>query len=160
MKVKVGKFLKNPIDIYEGYQQRKLSKEAFLIVISCSICVHGFVHGYIIAQSQLLLTNQQFLTLMNTNYAAFSQKFISVFYLGEMFGSLCSFPFMDEFGRRNTLLCAGILCACNLIWCAVTFSASSLLSSRFFIGVCLGGMMNCSAVYIAEVSQLCPTANY
>lgn len=171
--------IKNPIELIEQYTQRKWNKDTFLILIACVVSLGGFVHGFIITQSELLLTNVAFLTEFDgihdsgaTESAAtsasmsrmgpnsvdsvmmnpFSTHFINVFYLGELLGALCVYPFNDTFGRKSTMLMTTILGSAAVAWGALVGSSSSLFSTRFFLGIAIGGMMSTATVYIAEVT--------
>eukprot|EP01039_Chlorochromonas_danica_P010560 gene10560-11699_t len=165
--VKLSKLMgKNPIDIYEDYRQEKLSRESFLLIISSAICLGGLVHGFLVTQSQLLLLHPTSSSSSSTispssdnkeDRVDFQTKFISLYYLGEAVGALLSFPFIDELGRRNTLLAISFLAVLLLAGSIASLTSSSssyssyLLSARFALGCVMGGMMNSAAVYLSEI---------
>lgn len=155
----------NPVKYIETVwmQNGRLSSESYVLlaVIVGSLC--GFVQGYVLTQSQLLLTDENFLTYNisssgnsdsdSDSQQLYIQRFVSFLYLGEMCGALFSFTFSENFGRRNTLLCTSVVCVGVFIWSTFTSSASHLLSSRFLLGCMLGVLLSTAPVYIAEISS-------
>ena len=155
VKVKISKYMvRNPVDIWERYIQQRLPVDSFLDIISWTISLGGFIHGYMIAQSHVLLGSNGYFNEISNGYDDYFQKFVAVYYLGEATGALCSFLFMDEFGRRNTLIAANLACVFNVSWCFMTIVPTHLLYFRLFLGICVGTMINSASIYLAEVILL------
>ncbi|RYH28814.1 hypothetical protein EON65_10800 [archaeon] len=153
VKVRLSKYMvRNPVDVLEGYIGHRLSKESFLCIVAWTISLGGFIHGFIIAQSQRLLDNKDFIVVANESFTHFSLKFVSAFYVGEAVGAVISFIFMDELGRRNTQMAANLLCLLSLVCCSVTNLGAYLIYFQIVIGVCIGAQVTASVIYLAEVS--------
>ena len=169
LKRHIQPWIKNPFDLIEYYTEQKFSKDFFLYLISYCISLTGFIYGFIMTQSNILLllsninrhTNTASVisssssgnSTVITDEMILTSQFIIILYFGEMFGAIISFPFIDNFGRKYTLIFALLFCFMMLIWTMFTDSFHHLYTSRFFIGISLGFMMTISPIYIAEVRQ-------
>jgi MFS family permease len=98
-----------------------------------------------------MLSDESFMSMMSNYDDKYVEKFISIFYAGEMLGALLSFVFLENFGRRNSLLYSSLACSVVVLWSAMTSSAANLLSARLFTGMLLGVALATAPIYIAEV---------
>eukprot|EP01038_Epipyxis_sp_PR26KG_P015490 gene15490-20905_t len=135
---------------------KKVSKELYLLVASLTASLCGVIHGFLSTQSELLVMNPLFLSEFQSSQeistASFSSKYQSIFYFGEMFGALISFFLSDMIGRKSTLIYTSSVCLILLFWTSVTTSSANLLTIRFGLGVTVGCMMAIAPVFTAEVS--------
>lgn len=138
-------FLRSPIDLVEQNQEQKFSKDVYILVVAITLSAGTFMHGFVVTQSQLLLSYESFLSVFvqqsNTNFSDntdFMTHFVFVFYLGELVGAIVSYPFSDAFGRKKTLLAASIFSILVLLWYAVTTSIANLYSAKFCVGIASG----------------------
>ncbi len=132
--------------------QKKMSKESYMILVAVVGSFCAVSQGFIITQSELLLMDPSFLSLMSGYDNTFISHFMAIFYTGEMFGAAISFVFSDMFGRNTTLIYFALLSVLMLLWCAATTSSANLLSARFCLGCCMGVMLATAPVYVAEVA--------
>jgi MFS family permease len=88
----------------------------------------------------------------DTNETSLTSQYITILYIGALFGAIISFPFVDNLGRKLTLIAALTFCMLMIFWTLITISKHNLYYSRFFIGISLGFVMTISPMYIAEVS--------
>lgn len=154
-------WIKNPFELLEVYFRRKFTRETYINTVAAVVGLSGFVHGFIITQSELLLFNDSFLRLFNDvikvpgqNYSDVSDfltHFISVLYLGELLGALLSYPFSDAFGRKTAMLVSVLSGAVTLVWYGSSTVTPNLYSAKFFLGICLGSLVCTATVFIAEV---------
>lgn len=152
VKVRLYKYMvRNPVDVLEGYIGHRLSREAFMCIVAWTISLGGFIHGFMITQSQHLLDNKDFIAVANESFTHFPLKFISVFYVGEAVGAVVSFIFMDELGRRNTQMAANLLCLLTLMCCSIANLGVYLIYFQLVLGVCIGAQITSSVIYLAEV---------
>ncbi len=135
--------------------QKKMSKESYLRLVSVVGTSCGIAQGFVITQSELLLMDSGFLTVMNGYDDTFISRFMALLYVGGMIGALSSFVFSDMLGRNTTLVYSSVLCAMALGWSAITTSSANLLSARFFMGCTMGLLLATAPVYVAEVC-CCP----
>jgi MFS family permease len=132
--------------------QKKMSKESYMILVAVVGSLCAVSQGFIVAQSELLLMDSSFLSLMSDYDNTFVSHFMAIFYTGEMFGAAISFVFSDMFGRNRTLIYFALLSVLMLLWCAATASSGNLLSARFGLGCSMGVMLATAPVYVAEVA--------
>lgn len=155
-------WIKNPFELLEVYFQRKFTRETYITTVAMIVGFSGFVHGFIITQSELLLFNDPFLHLFNDilkvpgqNYSDvsdFMTHFLSVLYLGEMIGALLSYPFSDAFGRKPVMLVSAMSGVVMLLWYGSSTVTPNLYTAKFFLGISLGSLVCTATVFIAEVS--------
>lgn len=138
-------FLRSPIDLVEQSQEQKFSKDTYILVVAITLSAGAFMHGFVVTQSQLLLSYESFLcvfvqqsSISFSDNTDFVTHFVSVFYLGELLGAIISYPFSDAFGRKKTLLATSILSILVLVWYAVTTSIPNLYSAKFCLGISSG----------------------
>ena len=105
------------------------SKETYLILIAFIGSLCGVVQGFIITQCEIISFNESFGTV--SDYANFIDRFVELFYAGELCGALLSFFFSDTFGRKTTLLYASFFCICMILWSMFTVKGADLLTARF-----------------------------
>ena len=144
----------NPIKHFENHLGISLATEPYIILISVIGSLGGFAQGFIMTQSELMLSDDSFMSMMSNYDDTYVDKFTSIFYAGEMFGALLSFPLSENFGRRNTLLYAALTCSVMVLWSSMTSSAANLLSARLFTGWMLGITLATAPIYIAEVTTI------
>lgn len=134
--------------------QASVSKETYQTIsslVASSCCI---VHGFIITQSDLLITSESFQQRNDYSDSTFFESFITVFFIGELFGALFSFLVSDGFGRTNTMIYSCYTCIVMLLWCAMTTTTANMLSARFCTGFSLGVLLATVPIYIAEVTHL------
>lgn len=64
--------------------------------------------------------DQGFLNDLGRYDATFADRFIMLFFAGEIVGSMLSFPFSDTFGRKTTLIYVSIVCILAISWNSLT----------------------------------------
>jgi hypothetical protein len=159
----VSRWVKNPVDLVEQYYGKKFSKDFFLHLISYFISLNGFLYGFFMTQSNILLllcndyhrNNSKDLSGDNhQNETTLTSEYITILYIGALVGAFFSFPFVDNFGRKKTLIAALVFCLFMIFWTLITISSHNLYYSRFFMGISLGFMMTIAPLYIAEVRNM------
>jgi MFS transporter, SP family, major inositol transporter len=132
---------------------RKISRDDYLTIVSIFGSLCGLVHGFLTILSGMMLVDNAFLQEMyRHNDSKFSDRFIMLFFAGEILGSLMSFPFSDTFGRKTTLIYTSIFCIFAIIWNVLTTSGADFLTSRFFVGWAMGVLLSTSPVYTSEIA--------
>jgi MFS family permease len=132
---------------------RKISRDDYLTIVSIFGSLSGLVHGFLTILSGMMLVDNAFLQEMyRHNDSKFSDRFIMLFFAGEILGSLMSFPFSDTFGRKTTLIYTSIFCIFAIIWNVLTTSGADFLTSRFFVGWAMGVLLSTSPVYTSEIA--------
>lgn len=119
-----------------------VSKETFQVFIAIVASLCFLSHGFVVTQSELLLTNESFLALGQARKGEnmFHVHFHTVFFAGELLGwfsfktefffysssnpnsfpgALLSFIFADEFGRKTTLMYGCFVGALCNVWYAL-----------------------------------------
>ena len=71
---------------------------------------------------------------------------------GTVLGSLVGGWPTEKYGRRQTLLCIGVLYFVSAVWSAFATGAYSLMAARFLGGIGIGVSTVASPLYIAEIS--------
>jgi MFS family permease len=159
----VSRWVKNPVDLVEQYHGKKFSKDFYLHLISYFISLNGFLYGFFMTQSNILLllsndnhrNNSKDLSGYNhQNETTLTSEYITILYIGALVGAFFSFPFVDNFGRKKTLIAALVCCFFMIFWTLITISDHNLYYSRFFMGISLGFMMTIAPLYIAEVRKI------
>lgn len=132
---------------------RKISRDDYLTIVSLFGSLSGLVQGFLTTLSGMMLVDSEFLQEMyRQSDSQFSDRFIMLFFAGEIMGSLMSFPFSDTFGRKTTLIYTSIFCVVAIIWNVFTNSGGDFLTSRFFIGWAMGILLSTSPVYTSEIA--------
>ena len=131
---------------------RKISRNDYLTIVSVFGSLSGLVQGFITTLSGMMLVDSSFLQEMYHYDSTFSDRFIILFFAGEVIGSIMSFPFSDTFGRRTTLIYTSIICILAIIWNVLTVSGADFLTSRFFVGWATGMLLSTSPVYTSEIA--------
>ena len=131
---------------------RKISRDDYLTIVSVFGSLSGLVQGFITTLSGMMLVDSSFLQEMYHYDSTFSDRFIILFFAGEVIGSIMSFPFSDTFGRRTTLIYTSIICILAIIWNVLTVSGADFLTSRFFVGWATGILLSTSPVYTSEIA--------
>jgi MFS family permease len=85
-----------------------------------------------------------------------SNRFITLFFAGEILGAMLSYLFSDTFGRKATLIYFSAICIFAIIWSILTTSGADFLTSRFIMGLSLGVLLSTAPVYTSEIAM---TAN-
>jgi MFS family permease len=149
-------YLKDPVEIWEQFNQDKLSRENFLLVVCCSVALGAFAQGFATVHTHLLLSDRQFLNSYQSWQSNQSDPFVidnvqhfsSVLYWGEVIGALVSFPIIDTFGRKKTYLFASLVCALTFICQMLTSYLPNILTLRF---ITFGVIAVVAPIYVAEV---------
>ena len=131
---------------------RKISRDDYLTIVSIFGSLSGMVQGFLTTLSGMMLLDASFLQEMYHYDSTFSDRFIMLFFAGEIVGSIMSFPFSDTFGRKTTLIYTSAICILAIIWNVLTTSGADFLTSRFFVGWFMGILLSTSPVYTSEIA--------
>ena len=71
---------------------------------------------------------------------------------GTVVGAMTGGKICDQFGRKPTLLCVGVLYLLSAVWSAFAGGPYSLMAARFIGGVGVGVSSIAAPVYISEIS--------
>ena len=72
--------------------------------------------------------------------------------IGAVAGALFSGRITDIFGRKKVILVAAVIFATGAYWSGAASSVTSLLWSRFYLGLAIGAASFATPLYIAEIS--------
>ena len=64
--------------------------------------------------------DEKFINELGLADPTFPERFIMLFFAGEIVGSMLSFPFSDTFGRKTTLIYGSVACIVAMIWNTLT----------------------------------------
>lgn len=150
-------YFKNPIDLYEHHQQKKLSKDEYMFVISLAVASSYFIHGFYLIQSILFLLDPNYIQSVQIYIHSFVQKensilhIISLLLIGECVGTFFISPFIDGLGRKKCLLLSSLATFVIIAISLFLKSGNSLMTCRVFLGVALGCTLSTSSIYLAEI---------
>ena len=109
----------------------------------------GLLFGYdtgVISGALIFITDQFALsTLMQ-------EIVVSVVLVGAMIGATATGYVADRFGRKRTLLAAGVVFAAGALASALAPEVWTLIASRFVVGLAIGLASVASPLYISEVA--------
>ena len=132
---------------------RKISRDDYLTIVAVFGSLSGLVQGFLTTLSGMMLMDEAFLDDMGRYDSTFADRFIMLFFAGEIIGSMLSFPFSDTFGRKTTLIYASVVCILAIIWNSLTTSGADFLTARFFVGWTMGLLISTSPVYASEIAM-------
>jgi MFS family permease len=138
--------------VVSGYEHSAYPTEAPTAMFSMTHDSYNYRPGDAASMSSSDSIYDSIYSNAKDNESMETMKYISILYFGEMFGAVISFPFIDNFGRKYTLIASLIFCIFMILWTMLTSLVNHLFTSRFFMGMALGFMMTIAPIYIAEVS--------
>ncbi|MGF1343114.1 sugar porter family MFS transporter [Streptomyces flavovirens] len=80
------------------------------------------------------------------------QMITSSILLGALIGALTAGPFTVRFGRRSTIVTVAVIFAVGVILAGLSPEPLTLIGSRLFLGLAVGGSTQAIPTYIAELS--------
>jgi sugar porter (SP) family MFS transporter len=121
----------------------------FVLLVASVAALGGLLFGYDtgVISGAILFINKDF--GLDTRLQEFT---ISIVLIGAMVGSACAGSTADRFGRRSTLLWAGVIFAVGSLLSAFAPSIGPLLAGRLIIGVAIGLCSVVAPLYISEVA--------
>lgn len=84
--------------------------------------------------------------------SAIEQMITSSVLLGAVIGALVAGPFTMRFGRRGTIVTVAVIYAVGVVLAGLSFEPLTLIGSRLFLGLAVGGSTQSIPTYIAELS--------
>jgi len=154
-------------------QIKKNQGESNFLLFCCAISsLSGFIFGYSIVNTGLLLIDKSFKAKFCPGYGdiesclsssaseqpsgwiAFSAYFTSLFSLGAMLGSIFSGYLSDRVGRRATLAFSSFIFGLAVLMTTFTSDISTVYFSRMLAGGSVGLLTCTSPVYIAEIATM------
>ena len=132
---------------------RKINRDDYLTIVAVFGSLSGLVQGFLTTLSGMMLMDEAFLADMGRYDSTFADRFIMLFFAGEIVGSMLSFPFSDTFGRKTTLIYASVVCVLAITWNCWTTSGADFLTARFFVGWTMGLLISTSPVYTSEIAM-------
>ncbi|NEA18046.1 sugar porter family MFS transporter, partial [Streptomyces halstedii] len=84
--------------------------------------------------------------------SAIEQMITSSVLLGAVIGALVAGPFTMRFGRRGTIVTVAVIFAVGVVLAGLSFEPLTLIGSRLFLGLAVGGSTQSIPTYIAELS--------
>ena len=132
---------------------RKINRDDYLTIVAVFGSLSGLVQGFLTTLSGMMLMDEAFLADMGRYDSTFADRFIMLFFAGEIVGSMLSFPFSDTFGRKTTLIYTSVVCILAITWNSLTTSGADFLTARFFVGWTMGLLISTSPVYTSEIAM-------
>lgn len=130
----------------------KLTKETYVLLVSCLAGIALGVEAYLTVLSGLLCLSSGFLQSMSSDTDSFATQFALSLHFAEACGAVMSAPFSDNFGRKTTLIYSSAACVLSLLWSVLSQKAADLLTSRTLCGFALGVITATAPVYVAELA--------
>ncbi len=131
-----------------GMQQAAVAKRGrYVIFISAIAALGGLLFGYDtgVISGALLFIQKSF--ALDTQMQEFT---VSVVLIGAIIGAFLAGGASDQFGRRITLIAAGLIFAVGGLLSAVAPSIYVLLAARFIVGIAIGLASVVAPLYISE----------
>ncbi|MGH7736670.1 MAG: sugar porter family MFS transporter [Candidatus Tyrphobacter sp.] len=121
----------------------------YVLLVACVAALGGLLFGYDtgVISGAILFIGKDF--ALTTQLKEFT---ISVVLVGCMVGAVLSGAAADRFGRRPTLLAAGVLFFAGALVSAFTLDEAVLLAGRFIVGIGIGFSSVVAPLYISEVA--------
>jgi len=122
---------------------------AYVLLVASVAALGGLLFGYdtgVISGAILFITKD---FALQTQLQAFT---ISVVLLGCMAGAATAGGIADRFGRRRTLLAAGVIFFLGAVVSALAPNEGVLLAGRFVVGIGIGFSSVVAPLYISEVA--------
>ncbi|MHB8461936.1 MAG: sugar porter family MFS transporter [Vulcanimicrobiaceae bacterium] len=121
----------------------------FVLLVAGVAALGGLLFGYdtgVISGALLFIAHDFHLPLHTQEFV------VSVVLIGAMLGAIGSGACADRFGRRATLVSAGVIFGVGALGSALAPSAMLLIVARFVVGIAIGLSSVVSPLYISEVS--------
>ncbi len=121
----------------------------FVLLVAGVAALGGLLFGYdtgVISGAMLFIAHDFHLPLHMQEFV------VSVVLIGAMLGAITAGASADHFGRRATLVCAGVIFGIGAIGSAVAPSPIVLIFARFVVGIAIGLSSVVSPLYISEVA--------
>ncbi len=121
----------------------------FVLLVAGVAALGGLLFGYdtgVISGAMLFIAHDFHLPLH------MQEIVVSVVLIGAMLGAIGAGASADHFGRRATLVSAGVIFGIGAIASALAPSPSLLILARFVVGIAIGLSSVVSPLYISEVS--------
>lgn len=130
-------------------KMKKQSNKAYLLFITLSAALGGFLFGYdtAVISGTIGLVKSQF--GLST---AMEGWFVSSALLGCILGVAFAGELSDRYGRKRSLIFSGLMFSVSVVGCALSASNTELVVFRLVGGIGVGVASMLSPMYISEVS--------
>lgn len=126
-----------------------MKTNTFVLKSALVAALGGFLFGFDTAVISGTTDTLQYLFNLTDTALGFT---VAAALIGTVFGAIMVGWPTDRIGRRNMLMCLGILYFISAAGCALAWDWHSLLVFRFIGGLGVGGASVVSPMYIAEIS--------
>ena len=133
--------------------EHRLSHSAFVVMMSSVAALGGLLFGYDTGVISGAIIFIQHTFALSTQM---QEIVVSIVLIGAMLGAFAAGGATDTFGRRNTLIAAGLIFAAGALLSAFAAGVPMLLAGRFVVGIAIGLSSVTAPLYISEVA---PRAN-
>jgi sugar porter (SP) family MFS transporter len=121
----------------------------FVVLVAAMAALGGLLFGYDtgVISGAILFIRHDF------TLSTFAQSIVvSIVLIGAMIGALMAGGIADAYGRRPTMLAAGIVFALGAVASAAAPSAALLIVARFIVGFGIGLCSVTSPLYVSEIA--------